>query len=74
MPCKFLGHHQKIWKGPLVDQSTGLCVLLIFQDVDSELRDVCEQFIQTVSESFISPLAAFLAKVSGPADIYSVGL
>ena len=33
------------------------------KDVDVELRIVCEQFIQNVSESLISPLSAFLAKV-----------
>ena len=34
------------------------------KDVDVELRIVCEQFIQNVSESLISPLSAFLTKVS----------
>lgn len=33
------------------------------KDVDVELRIVCEQFIQSVSESLIAPLSAFLAKV-----------
>ncbi|KAK2566497.1 Conserved oligomeric Golgi complex subunit 3 [Acropora cervicornis] len=32
------------------------------KDVDVELRIVCEQFIQSVSESLIAPLSAFLAK------------
>lgn len=34
------------------------------KDVDVELRIVCEQFIQNVSESLISPLSAFLTKVT----------
>ncbi|KAJ7330668.1 Golgi transport complex subunit 3 [Desmophyllum pertusum] len=34
------------------------------KDVDVELRIVCEQFIQNISESLISPLSAFLAKVT----------
>lgn len=34
------------------------------KEVDVELRVVCEQFIQNVSESFIAPLSAFLAKVT----------
>lgn len=34
------------------------------KDVDVELRIVCEQFIQSVSESLIAPLSAFLAKVT----------
>ena len=38
-------------------------VLLFSKDVDVELRIVCEQFIQNVSESLISPLSAFLTKV-----------
>lgn len=32
--------------------------------MDVELRVVCEQFIQNVSESLIAPLSAFLAKVN----------
>jgi len=39
------------------------CVCLSIQDVDIELRIVCEQFIQSVSESLIAPLSAFLTKV-----------
>lgn len=35
-----------------------------FKEVDVELRVVCEQFIQNVSESLIAPLSAFLAKVN----------
>ena len=38
--------------------------LLFTKDVDIELRIVCEQFIQNVSESLISPLSAFLTKVN----------
>ncbi|XP_032237953.2 conserved oligomeric Golgi complex subunit 3 [Nematostella vectensis] len=34
------------------------------KEVDRELRVVCEQFIQQVSESFISPLSAFIGKVN----------
>ncbi|CAH3023669.1 unnamed protein product [Porites evermanni] len=34
------------------------------KEVDVELRVVCEQFIQNVSESLIAPLSAFLAKVA----------
>ncbi|EDO40929.1 predicted protein [Nematostella vectensis] len=33
------------------------------KEVDRELRVVCEQFIQQVSESFISPLSAFIESV-----------
>ena len=39
-----------------------MCLTFI-QDVDVELRIVCEQFIQSVSESLIAPLSAFLTKV-----------
>ena len=38
--------------------------VLFTKDVDIELRIVCEQFIQNVSESLISPLSAFLTKVN----------
>ena len=38
--------------------------MLFTKDVDIELRIVCEQFIQNVSESLISPLSAFLTKVN----------
>ena len=46
---------------------TLLCIYIfcsLIKDVDVELRVVCEQFIQNVSESLIVPLSAFLTKVN----------
>ena len=44
--------------------STQYSCCFVIKDVDVELRIVCEQFIQNISESLISPLSAFLAKVN----------
>ena len=46
------------------NKSSHLFAFFSFKEVDVELRVVCEQFIQNVSESFIAPLSAFLAKVN----------
>lgn len=48
----------------LLSAVLNLFFCFFIKDVDVELRIVCEQFIQNVSESLISPLSAFLTKVN----------
>lgn len=39
-----------------------------FQEVDNELKTVCEQFIDSISSSLVSPLKDFLSKVCAAVD------
>ena len=55
---------RRIYLHLALDKVNDLSFFSVHKDVDVELRIVCEQFIQSVSESLIAPLSAFLAKVS----------
>lgn len=65
---KFMKQNNRIIKNPdilfLLSYIFLFICVLSFKEVDVELRVVCEQFIQNVSESLIAPLSAFLAKVN----------
>lgn len=39
------------------------CIVVNLKEVDTELKNICEQFISTAVDAFVNPLGSFLDKI-----------